>query len=175
MGHHTWCQSSLISKANSARILLGILSGPDAVCVFTRETSFHICDLVTVGGGEAAGRKDGSLSVSSAGSEQQMLLKWVLIMVVICFPSRSWQPGRCIRLFFGRMPLLCLAVAYQKRVFWSAWQSFCSTKRLFGLHNGSLDRRFCSASKGCDLSVMEGTLSLDDDMLGFGGRLWFIC
>ena len=45
----------LISKANSFRILLGILSGPGAMCVFTRESSFHICDLVTVGGGEAAG------------------------------------------------------------------------------------------------------------------------
>ena len=45
-----------ISKAKSFTILLGMLSGPGAVCIFIRVSSFHICDLATVGGGQVAGR-----------------------------------------------------------------------------------------------------------------------
>ena len=36
---------TLSSKANSFKTLFGMLSGPGAVCAFTRESSVHICDL----------------------------------------------------------------------------------------------------------------------------------
>ena len=66
---------TLSSKANSFKTLFGMLSGPGAVCCFTRESSLLICDLVTRGARSGARRYAGRLLLSRAGSERQMETK----------------------------------------------------------------------------------------------------
>ena len=66
---------TLSSKANSFKTLFGMLSGPGAVYTFTRESSLHICDLVTCRAGPGAERYAGRLLLSRAGSEEQMETK----------------------------------------------------------------------------------------------------
>lgn len=105
----------LSSNANCFRSLLGILSGPGAVAVFTRESSRHISLLVTVGGGLLAGRNAGSSFVLSAGREHTMELKCALIALATSEGVSSSMPGRLTVLFLVRLPLSSLAVLYHER------------------------------------------------------------
>ena len=66
---------TLSSKANSFKTLFEMLSGPRAVCTFNRDSSLHICDLVTRGAGPGAGRYCGRLLPTRAGGEEQVETK----------------------------------------------------------------------------------------------------
>ena len=121
---------TLSSKANYFKTLFGMLSGPGAVCSFIRESSLHICDLVTRGAGPGAGIYAGRLLLSRAGSEEEMETKWVLITLARSLPSIFSVPGRLIWLFVGRKPLSCLAVAYQEWELDLARDKFCWTNVL---------------------------------------------